>query len=373
MNNAFICDTQFQIINCLNIVYHNYNKNQNDIFIGEEFPDADIVIKNIKKSGLFHNVYRYVYPRNFDHRFKHKLNRVRELINPKKHVLSMIKDKIDLSEKRYDFIYISAPAHFMTLMVWSNPGADVIYFDDGTGSYSGNMLERLIDKKHQIAYRLLGRDYNALKPKQLFVNNIDFCNSSLTKDIQPLPRINDDAEFVNFCKKIFELEYNNPYSKCNFIYLGQPYFYNIEKSIQIENEISKTIIEHTQCVARFHPGQNCKEIPGFIIDKKRTAWELICVNEVHDSTVLIGRCSTAQLTPKIIFDKEPYIIFTYNLLGKLLKKEDKMRFDQLTKSLEEIYKDKSKIRKPATFDELDYDIRYCTRNNTVVNNELLIQ
>ncbi len=50
-----------------------------------------------------------------------------------------------------------------------------------------------------------------------------------------------------------------------------------------------------------------------------------------------------------------------------------MRFDQLTKSLDKIYKDKSKIRKPATFDELDYDIRYCTRNNTVVNNELLIQ
>lgn len=369
MNSAIICDTQFQIINSLNYVYH-YNKEMKyDIYIGKEFPNADEVISNIKKTHLFQNVYDYKYDKYSDKKFKHMVNRVKELLLPNKCIQKMLNTQVDFRKKKYHSIYISAPGHFMTLMIWANPTSDVIYFDDGTGSYSGNMLDRLIDNKHRMIYLLLGRSYKKLIPKTLYVNNSKFCKSLLTSDIRQLPSINEDIRFIDLCKMIFRLENDSLYSTYRCVYLGQPYFYKIEKSMQVEEKIQKIITANLTCIARLHPGQSYSEISGFLMDTQRTAWELICVNDIQDNTILIGRCSTAQLTPKIIFDKEPFLIFTYKLLGTLLSEKDIARFEELTKSLEKIYNDKTKIIKPSSYAELEESILFCTKNgdNHVIN------
>ncbi len=70
-------------------------------------------------------------------------------------------------------------------------------------------------------------------------------------------------------------------------------------------------------VVRMHPRQK----DGFKnfkyeLDATNNMWELMCSQEITDDNVLIGECSTAQFTPFIIANKQPWLIFLFKIYNK---------------------------------------------------------
>ena len=75
-------------------------------------------------------------------------------------------------------------------------------------------------------------------------------------------------------------------------------------------------------------------------------WELIALDDLSEDDVLICFFSTAAFTPKILFDKEPKIIFLFDLLP-----EKMFNAKELVSGLSEIYSNSNKVMVPTTIDE----------------------
>lgn len=70
-----------------------------------------------------------------------------------------------------------------------------------------------------------------------------------------------------------------------------------------------------------------------------------------ENFILITTDSSATLTPKYMFDKEPYVIYLYHITQNRLESDIQNR-DQLVQNLKNMYKNKEKIFVPNTLEEL---------------------
>ena len=77
-------------------------------------------------------------------------------------------------------------------------------------------------------------------------------------------------------------------------------------------------------------------------------WELECIQSINDGNVIFAAFSTAQFTPKLLFDKNPYIIFLYKIFDLEVKGADEM-----IERFAHTYKYKSKIFVPKCMEEID--------------------
>ena len=80
----------------------------------------------------------------------------------------------------------------------------------------------------------------------------------------------------------------------------------------------------------------------------RETRELKCDNDINDDKVLIAFCSTAQITPKMLYDKEPYLVFLYRLFDCDWIED----YDRLVEQVRNSYRNKKKVFLPSTLDEL---------------------
>jgi hypothetical protein len=75
------------------------------------------------------------------------------------------------------------------------------------------------------------------------------------------------------------------------------------------------------------------------------------------SKYFVSSISTAMLTPKLLFDAEPCLVFTYKILDKyismfLTDQAHKQRYYDFMEGVMDMYADKSRCAAPATLDEL---------------------
>ena len=74
------------------------------------------------------------------------------------------------------------------------------------------------------------------------------------------------------------------------------------------------------------------------MDTTNNMWEMECAKQITESHILIGCFSTAQFTPKLIFNVEPTIVFTYKLYKNM-----SVDVEQTVERLREIYTNPEKV------------------------------
>ena len=99
---------------------------------------------------------------------------------------------------------------------------------------------------------------------------------------------------------------------------------------------------------------NDKKAVDSFYDNNNFPWELICSKEINDNTVLIGVFSTAQFSPKELYNIEPYIIFLYKIIKPV--GIDIKAIDEMTALLKNTYRNKTKIIIPNNIDEFIQNI-----------------
>ena len=83
----------------------------------------------------------------------------------------------------------------------------------------------------------------------------------------------------------------------------------------------------------------------------RVPFESLLADIDTENFILITTDSSATLTPKYMFDKEPYVIYLYHITQNRLESDIQNR-DQLVQNLKNMYKNKEKIFVPNTLEEL---------------------
>ena len=353
MKIAIVCDTAYQVLNALSLTNEFVQDAENsvDLFIGHQFVNSRKIAEQIQKENICTAVYGFV-PKKQAAGMVGKVKRVFEIIDNEKSVLGQLEEAVDVKAKQYDAIFMSLPSHFATSLTFMFPKAKVYYFDDGIGSYNGSIGINCIAKMNQIIYRLLGKNLNQLKPEVVYLNNPGF-SRNLDQELRQIPALtNATSQFWDMISRIWSYEDDGYYRNHKVLYLTQPSDGDVtydevhDLMVELLDPYSET------CLLRPHPRQTDVNSGSMEIDNHRAMWELVCAGQITDEHLLISHYSTSQILPKIIYNKEPVLVFCYKMAVSKSTSIDTTEMDDVVQRLREAYSDPSKIYVPETREEM---------------------
>lgn len=365
MKIAICSATPYQSLNALNLACNILDKeDEKDLFYRNFSEETDQILKKIKEYHIFDNIYEFNLV-NKKNKIKYYINDFIQAVFPKRFVDGLVKGNIDITDKAYDYITITSGTEFEVALTRIFTQADTIAYDDGLGSYIGDIVH---DHKLNIIWRLLGRRTDKIQPIELYVNNAGFCQSTLSDVIKEFPSLNTcGKEYRQMISEIFYKSGKSTYQSKSIVYLTQPYD-EIDKGLSesVRKAVDK-LKQFEKCgIVRKHPRDNMNIDIGFQQDCTNSIWELVCDKEITNKHILISLCSTAQIMPKILYGKEPWIVFLYEMFSYKNNPNVKRTFAQITDRIKAAYVDKNKICIPKSEDELCRIIKYIMDEENIV-------
>ena len=349
---VFLVDTDIQLLNALYFILSHGLKGKTDVIIQMKSRNRGTRIDLLKSSGIFNNIYTLKLD---NHHFAEKFEILLALIQPDMYM--KIKHKMTL-RKKYDIVFLAFATKTFDFVIAAIKPKEVYGYDDGMGSYIGDPFCDNYKKMYLYMRKLLGREY---KVHEVFLNNPSCFNGLNSVNIHPL-RQNIAESDVRLLYDIFEHKQKKRIECIMFFFLNQavtdlPDYIVMEKNLV--DELDR--ISEGDFILRFHPSEKRRDIYSIYndkIDASNDMWELWCKDIVEDS-VLVGFFSTAQFSPKLIYNREPYLIFTFKLIKGLDEKKKRV-FERYVEYFKSKYKNKEKIFIPSTIDEYIYNLQ-CIR------------
>ncbi len=340
MKGLFIATTPLQLLYSLIYAYSHQLEGQCDVLILKHFKTADEAAEKLRKCSVFKNVYTVSSEMEYGNERFWLLAGAASPVFAMKHYL-----EFDIREKKYETVYLSILTRFTELLVMASGCKKVVGFDDGLGSYIDDLFKRDLGKRYVTAKRMFRR--SDVYPDELALAYPEFYH--LNNDIRITPLNTDDTK-VNYeeINRIFNYKESDLYRNGKVVFAntvvedldknGSTGFEDTEKSSV------KTIdsVCHDDLVVRLHPRELKLDLfTGMTIDNVNNMWELLCKHDITDDHILISMLSTTQFTPKLLYDLEPYLIFTFALYPNRDEVYDKNMM--LINNLKDLYRNPEKI------------------------------
>ena len=335
---AFVCGTPLQLLGCIDLVFHQLETGSSapDLYLRHDFTGSGELAQRLSAAGIFGNVFQIGTPGG-----KPFSIRGNEPDTLPERPLELLRQQIGSSygapENTYAKLVFTYPYDTVKALFRLNPRAEIVTFEDGIGSYFGDILT-------SNGGSLLPH------PQRLYLWNARMYTGGLIDDVRSLPSMAEDAAMQLIVAEIFGITARSlaPYQGKRCIYLTQP----IDGKPERERELRETIAAlepwRAATVVRRHPRDNAPEAPGFTYDRENAQWELLCLAGVIDSTsVLVSSISTAQLSPKLLHDAEPTLIFTARLDGRTATPGEL----SVIETIRNAYRDRERIVVPRTTGE----------------------
>lgn len=364
MKFAFCADGEYQLLNCVNFVWHNVegSKGNSDLYINLElvankFPN---LMTLLRKEELFQNIYLYKNPHVAVRKKQilYYLVRSIELFFPSIALRKYVKDHMK-RKNYYSVILSSSFTPVFLALADMNKMAHIWALDDGVGSYYGNGLTDMPSKLAHILYKFAKKGRDSIHIERMYVNNKAMCQSKIQANFKQLPKIDsNDHALIDFFTTLFETGKVSKLKGKKYIFLTQPLEEIFPASVGEEGKKMTLDILHylemrykEEIIIRKHRRDFENYFKGLEIDESNILWELFCMTSLSEDQYLIGVFSSAQLMPKLLFNKEPYVIFLFELVKSCLQAERKAKFNDFVEEIRSNYTDKSKIQIPKTFQE----------------------
>ena len=311
---AIICATKYQVLNCLNYVLNQKEFDNVEYYLFMNNDQIGQFYGKLHQSKLFTQIYRYSTKKG-EGGMKGVFWHIVKCVFPMRYLKHCLIERF--VEKKFDLLMCATLAGIASSFALSFPEIGVFLYEDGTGSYFGSTVTNMSEKEQKL-YKLFGKDINrCLHPERLYINNKQFCKNTDCAEVIELPHLQDT---VRAHKDIFEAIFGrekNKYNELRLVYLSQPFSGYEGLDSPVSREIME-ILKKYPFAYRPHPREKKVYEEAAYVDRpdKQNSWELICSESIGDDHILIGRCSTAQIVPKLLFNKEPYLIFTNHLFEK---------------------------------------------------------
>ena len=349
-DHAFICDTPLQVLNAVSMVASDADGSaeNSDLFVYHQFKNSHEIAEQVRKTGLFRNVYDFE-PFPAKSGILSKVTTFGRILAPRYAVGRQFCGKERGYEKReYGTLALSFFTPFSDAVHLALDAPRTIQFDDGTSSYiTGDLETRYRSRTYEVYNRFIACGKLSYHPEQMYLSNPDLCLVD-TIPLKAFQGIGENENLRQIARDIFGYR-ESAYQKDSVVYLTQPMGTAEGGQPVLEREQEYlTLIRELDPIVRIHPRQTEEAFSGLTIDRVGNMWELECAECIGDSNVLIGAFSTAQLIPKMLFDREPTMIFLYQLYGA--------RFDQADKLVERMkasYRNPEKVHVPKTREELE--------------------
>lgn len=239
-------------------------------------------------------------------------------------------------------ILCSYPYDTVKALLQVSPDAELMLFDDGLGSYEGD----------------IPRDNGGSglpRPAALYVSAPELCHSSASDFIRKLPFSLDDRRLVDTLQRIFAVDYAQlaPYHGKRCVDLTQPVDANAERA-EMDRRVLELLDPHEREVfVRSHPRDTSPRDPRIAFDESGIPWGLTCKSGiVGEGSVLLAGCSTAQVMPRILLGIEPHIVFTTELFAAVTEPEIMAVWHGLMDTIASSYAHRERIHRPRSLGEL---------------------
>lgn len=349
-DHAFICDTPLQVLNAVAMVASDADGSgeNSDLFVYHQFKNSHEIAEQVRKTGLFRNVYDFEpFPPKSG--MLSKVTTFVRILNPRIALARQFRGGERGYEKRnYGTLAVSFFTPFSDVVHLTLDAPRTIQFDDGTSSYITEDLEKRYRSWIFEAYnRFIACGKLSYDPEQMYLSNPDLCLVDAIS-LKAFQGIGENENLRRIARDIYGYQ-ESVYQQDSLVYLTQPMGTAEGGQPVLDREQEYlALIRKLDPIMRIHPRQTEEAFSGFTIDRVGNMWELECAECIGDSNVLIGAFSTAQLIPKMLFDREPTLIFLYQLYGA--------RFDQADKLVERMkkaYRNPEKVHVPQTRKELE--------------------
>lgn len=302
-----------------------------DLIVYDQFSEAKKLIESYKKLNIFDAIYLIE---------KIEAKEVRDYFIWE--ICACFGRKtIDFSQyisNSYNNFALACPTfatfELLTFLRKYNPSLNVVFYEDGTGSYNGNVFQQIyyFDKPPTKAVNTEWfvrtiRNIIVLpffkkfqySPSTLYLKRPELIQFPASIAVKPLL---PSAECINQLLSDSSLNSSDIDSANNIIILDTPRIskYGITpetKAIDLAVRIIKKISSN-RILFRAHPRSNIA--PEWLhttncSDCSNGLWELICRTEeiITGESLLVSSSSTAQLSPVIEANKKPYLLFLYKL------------------------------------------------------------
>ena len=348
-NCICIADTPYQIISCIRFRWMHLRNFENiDLIVINQFKNCELYVKSVRNSRIFNNV---VISKKIIKKSKFDTTIFANLFNCK----LLLEENCSSNEKyflqnKYDTLVCSILNRDVININNIYKPESIYLVDDGVGSYIGDVTSLLFTGLHKefysICWRLFKRGIDYERIKGIYLSNLDFQLKNNYKLFQ-FSRLN--CKQLEILRNIFGVISIDSATKA--IFLTVPLHDN---NIDI-NTYHKVLDELSIVDGVFfkrHPRdlETTRYIDRNILDSNGM-WEL-SVESFSDSIYLISIFSTAQFTPKLLYGKEPYVVFLLGLFEGFLTESRREECFETINKLKSWYKRPEKIICISTFSEL---------------------
>ncbi len=360
IKHLFICSTPLQLITAINLRYNDLVNDDVTVYITDHNHLFKEMYKNAINSNCFTQVYlikAMSYTNNMhwmlNYRITAYLYRGYEYLNLDRISSGFIKD-----DTIYDHFWVS----FMDQSFWymylsynkRNSQLKLSFFEDGTGTYT--LLTQKQNKLDKRLSYMFGGKALMESIESLYVYEPSLVINTLYPDvkIKRLKKITD-KKVRSQIEKVFPVTSDDrKLLESKYIFFESAYS---SKKIQAEQlaVISwlSDFLGNSFCL-KLHPAtvMDKNKIIGLVFETNIPI-EVFCLNNDISKNIFISIYSTANLTPQLMFDQSPNVIFLY----KIVKLDSMCRFGEYHYSFIESFVDKYKganiIFIPETIEELE--------------------
>ena len=359
---VFFCSTPYQILLSINIKFVNHKEEKADIYILNHFLNAPYIVKNLKKNNIFNRV-QLVDAIGFTNSFsENSINRYLQKISTYLQSYKIMKKYFDFDNQIYDAVYLTYPDIIIQTAIKElykhNNDMDVHLFEDGTGSYNNHIM--ITSKYKKWFNKIMRLDKVLDKYDSLMLFNPELYSGNSSIPIESIPHIDSNSELREILNITFGYDEDQKIDE-KIIFLDQPVGHINGLSEQIKEVICE-ILENDYII-KLHPRSHSNDFPNYnTYQNNAVPWEIMSLNNNIEDKVLISYFSTAAISSKIIFDKEPKIIFLYEM--EELTKINKMSNEQkeFVNKVKDTYRDISRVMIPRNLGELKKCISEALKN-----------
>ena len=308
MRVCCIVETVYQLINAMNLAinYKELSSAYIDLFIRKNhFANEEYYLSKIEKKNVFSDIKVFSFRDYSGSNLINHLRHIPETMYAADIISRACGNDYRFMSREYDVILTPNCCHFFKLAMICCTKAEVWCFEDGALSYGGfNWIESEVSLLSKKVLKFTGQ-YRKLLPSRVYLYNPKLFESTWRTEVHTIPSLKDEMSSATF-HEIFGRP-DCDYSGVKVVFLSQPSPVSESRTSEITDQIKCSFI------SRYHPRNNQDFHLNGMIDHSSSQWELICAESITDDHVLIGAGSSAQTSPKWLFGKEPYLIFTYPL------------------------------------------------------------
>lgn len=326
MKNVFVCTTQYQLFNIVNIINQDFSEDINELLIVGFVPALKARLEELAaKSEKFSRI-TFIKTGRADGTIKSYIGCAFKILCP---------SLIPFKAYSINRLFISSTEIFSRIIAYKFFGCsdslEIYYFEDGLESYMEvldssvkNRTNRLLSRR--FGYSLISKCCGMYVYKPSYVISNPYNIKLYT--INPM---DIDSPYVKELYQLFSVDKPIRFPLGTAIFLDAWFVNKIDKA-NSEKLISLVLnIAKERMAIKPHPS-NYDELKKnqkntVLIDSKDN-FEIIYMNGGVKDAILISAFSTACLLPKLIFNEEPKVILLYRLFE---------RYPDVWKSGEEFY------------------------------------